>query len=151
MSGEDETGAPTLDTRDWETDSGGAAPPADELFGVLSNAARRHILAYLIETPRTTIEELSDVLVGWAAAESGPVGPRDREPIQASLYHVHLPALADAGLIAYDGAADGGEVELRTLARRTRDVIRLADRYDRIDRSGADGTGTDSLNDGGGA
>lgn len=134
MTGEDRESEPVLDARAWEGDPGGVTPPPDELFRVLSNAARRRILGYLLETTQTTIEEVVDVLVGWAASETGLVGPEDREVIEAGLYHVHLPALSDAGLVAYDAAA--GDVELRTIAGRTRDVIRLANRYDRLDRAG---------------
>jgi DNA-binding transcriptional ArsR family regulator len=136
MTGEDRGSAPTLDSCDWEGEEKGAAPPADELFGVLSNAARRRILAYLLEAPRTTFEELTDVLVGWAASETGFVEAAERETIEIGLYHVHLPVLSEAGLLAYD--AGGGGVELRPLEDRTRDVIRLANQYDRLDRTGGD-------------
>lgn len=103
-----------------ESDCVGAAPPTDALYRVLANPIRRRVLRYLQEHSRATRGELADTLAD----------PEPRAQIELGLHHVHLPALADVGLVAFN--AGDGTVELRSLAKWTRDVIWLVHRYDRI-------------------
>jgi hypothetical protein len=145
MTGEDDGLEPTFDVRGGDGDGDGVTPPADALFELLSNAARRRTLWYLLENPQTTLEEVADVLAGWMAGDGGPVGPTEREAIESGLHHLHLPALAEAGLVVYD--AETGRIDRPQLGGRTRDAIRLAHRYDLVDRSGADGGDPDSESD----
>ena len=109
-------------------DQDACAPDADTLFTVLSEQTRRHALWYLLDSPRTTIDELADVLVGWRASESVVVEPADREDLLISLYHVHLPMLTDCDIVVYD--ADSGEIRLSTLAGPVRELIRFGCRYE---------------------
>lgn len=84
-----------------------------ELFRFLSRPERRCLLYYLRDHECATFEELATVLSGWLQArEAGVevVTPSDRENVRRSLYHVHLPKLADAGFVRYD--RESGEVEL---------------------------------------
>lgn len=104
------------------------APPPDQLFRVLANTTRRRTLWLLLDDPRTTIEELADTLVGWWATENAIIGPEDRQRVATALLHVHLPMLADSGLITYD--TDDGEVRLSSPPEPVRDAIRLSYRYE---------------------
>lgn len=75
----------------------------DELFEVLAHARRRRTLAYLRDIDRTvTVDELAQHV---AAAEHGggeTVSSSDRKQVLTSLYHVHLPKLVEAKLVAWD-------------------------------------------------
>jgi len=75
---------------------------ADERHRLLSNDRRRVALDALAdrETP-TGVEEV-------AAAVARRTGD-DRRGILIALHHVHLPALADAGVLDYD--AEAGRVD----------------------------------------
>lgn len=119
---------------DWEALSG--VPPADELFGVLSNATRRRVLWYLLDYPETTLGELADVLAGWAASERDVVGPEYREAALVALHHRHLPVLVAAGLVTYD--VDSGAVRCGSLPYPVEVVIEFSYQYERA--VGATGT-----------
>lgn len=105
-----------------------AGPTTDEAFTLLRNERRRAVLRDLREHPETTLTELSE-RIGAAEADTTPdrVGSTDRKRVYISLYQTHLPALADAGVVAYD--RDRGAV------RR----LPAADEVDRhLDRLSAD-------------
>lgn len=88
--------------------------PADPdlLFRVLSHVRRRYVLFYLRDRDATSLDELADVVAGWTTADTDALTtPRRRERVLIDLDHVHLPMLADAGLVAYD--RDAGEVTRR--------------------------------------
>ena len=91
----------------------------DEFFDVLSDSRRRFMLAFLqsAEMP-VSVEELATELVAGEAQQ--PVPDRsdaDRDAIEISLMHNHLPKMAEAGLIRYDD---------------TRRTVTLADRTDEV-------------------
>lgn len=91
----------------------------DELFDVLSHPARRFTLRYL-QTADVPLEvsELATELVAWEVER--PVSDRtseDRDAIEVSLLHSHLPKMAAAGLVRYDTA---------------RKTVSLADRTDEV-------------------
>ena len=76
----------------------------DEIFDVLSNSRRRFVLASLegVEIP-VSVEELTREVVAWEAQRSVPGrSDADRNAIEISLMHNHLPKMAEAGLIRYD-------------------------------------------------
>lgn len=91
----------------------------DNLFTALSDPRRRYVL-YFLQTAETTVsvEELSRELVAWDAQRPAPERSGDeRESIEMSLIHHHLPQMAQAGLITYD------------VTERT---VTLADRADEV-------------------
>lgn len=85
--------------RYWsETDSRGNEVPLDVVFGLLSSRQRRYVLQYLTHHSGTVeLRELADQL---ATCEETTVD--DQERLVVSLYHVHLPKLADSGVITFD-------------------------------------------------
>lgn len=73
----------------------------DEVFGLLAARERRRVLQYLTNTEGSaTIDELATALDREDAATTGPGTDPDRTRIE--LYHVHLPKLAEAGIVDLD-------------------------------------------------
>lgn len=86
----------------------------DAVFRAVGNHRRRQVLACLSEQhPRV----LPDLAADVAAREqsTADVASATVDRVRVSLYHVHLPTLADAGLVRYD--RDEGSVALREEAR----------------------------------
>lgn len=84
----------------------------DKLFSVLANRRRRYAL-YCLKTSTTpmTMADVADALVRWETDTSPPAVQETRERVYISLYHCHLPKLADADLISFD--SDQKLVDLR--------------------------------------
>lgn len=78
----------------------------DETLSTLA-ARRRRLLVTVLRDERRPMPraELAEELLRRESGGDG-VGPRERARVVASLHHVHLPMLADAGLIDYDRDAD---------------------------------------------
>ena len=78
----------------------------DSLFDALADTDRRRVLAALLDAQTQTVDDLARTLAGIDGQ------PADRCSAELStnaidrhhlrLYHVHLPRLADAGLVSYD-------------------------------------------------
>ena len=86
-----------------EEENGGhdaVIPSTDLLFELLADRRRRHILQCLTDQPDGVAEftDLVDAVVGHESETDAG----DRETVRTSLYHVHLPKLAEAGVIDYD-------------------------------------------------
>lgn len=77
-------------------------PATDLLFRALGAKQRRWVLYYLRQRSPVSREELTDILVGWQASESGPLGPDARSTVESMLAQVHLPLLESAGMVSYD-------------------------------------------------
>lgn len=84
-------------------DTTGNSVGRDELFSVLANRRRRYVL-YCLKTSKTpmAVADVADALVRWETDESPPAVQETRERVYISLYHCHLPKLADADLISFD-------------------------------------------------
>lgn len=79
---------------------------SDEFYRALANTSRRRLLFALLNTESDTIDDLAELLYGWAStADEQP----EYEQIQSVLYHTHLPTLDAAGLVEFDHEA--GTVE----------------------------------------
>lgn len=90
----------------------------DELFHVLADRRRRYVLHCLeeFETPMA-LTDIANELVRWETNSSPTIVERERAHI--SLYHNHLPKLADLGLVSFDSdhktaeiSEDSGELPL---------------------------------------
>lgn len=75
----------------------------EDALRALSTRQQRYVLYHLLDEERATLSELADVLAGWmAASENGVTTGVERSSLRMRLYHVYLPKLADAGLLAFD-------------------------------------------------
>jgi DNA-binding transcriptional ArsR family regulator len=76
----------------------------DELFQILSNSRRRHIIYYLAEAGEPL--SLNRLATKIAAAESGTpeaeITSEERQRVYISLYQTHLPKLEEGGIVSYD-------------------------------------------------
>ncbi|PGF16743.1 hypothetical protein CP556_11855 [Natrinema sp. CBA1119] len=100
--------------------------PIDSSFTALSDPSRRSLCRYAMrtETERVSSEELVDYVV--ERAPEPVAADADRQTIALELHHVHLPKLANAGLIEYDRQNDVVHVDRATIAdrlERARDTI----------------------------
>jgi len=78
----------------------------DKLHRILASERRRLILSYLATTSAETtgIDELINAVARREHPHRGPA--TYREHIEIDLHHVHLPKLADAGVIEYDPVSE---------------------------------------------
>lgn len=101
--------------------------PLDELFDALADWRRRCVLRCLQASDRPTA--LADVAAEVAArtsdSASAEVSEETVERVYASLYHVHVPKLADVGVVDYD--RDRATVALTDDADRARPFLEAAD------------------------
>jgi hypothetical protein len=68
----------------------------DRSCDLLRNALRRHVIYALRENGPATADELAEAVVSAGVSDC-----RDR--VLTSLVHTHLPKLAEAGVVEYDG------------------------------------------------
>ncbi|MCU4754270.1 hypothetical protein OB919_20185 [Halobacteria archaeon AArc-curdl1] len=92
----------------------------DDLFKVLGNRRRRHVLHYLEWRDRPVgLDELAERIAAWENdTTEEAIGSTERKRVYTALQQFHLPKLEEAHLIAYDDR-DG------TVAR--------TDAWDRVD------------------
>lgn len=98
-------------TADTRSHSSERDAPLDTTFSALANRRCRVVLRQLAESDDALVVDdlvtrLADELDDEAVSETS---------LRTSLYHTHLPKLADAGLVEYD--PDSGLVRLRTDSR----------------------------------
>ncbi len=94
--------------------SGPAHLADDEFYRALADRTRRRLAYYLTMQSETTVEDSTTALVGWDVSGQGSMAsPSDHKEMRTALEHVHLPMLADAGLIEYD--PDSGTVAAEDL------------------------------------
>lgn len=94
----------------------------DQLYRALASAQRRRLLYVLLVEQESAVGKLATVLAGWDATEAGGMAtPEDRGQIRVALEHVHLPALAEFGLVTYD--RDDGTVRVEPLDDAVFDLI----------------------------
>jgi hypothetical protein len=80
-----------------------ASPDWDKIYDALADRRRRYVLSCL-KTSRTPIalSDVADTIVRWETDTEPTEVQEKREQIYASLYHWHLPKLADANLVSFD-------------------------------------------------
>lgn len=88
------------------TDQSTAAISPDTIHDLLSSARRRHLISYLLERQDETVAV--DDVIDWLTREEhpdrGPIAHRERVAID--IHHVHIPKLANAGVIEHDPVAE---------------------------------------------
>ena len=82
----------------------GTESPTDALFEVLASRHRRHVLAELAR--RRTLTTVPELARRVAARENdcpaADVPADECDSVESTLYHAHLPKLADLGFVEYD-------------------------------------------------
>ncbi|WP_155120586.1 DUF7344 domain-containing protein [Haloprofundus marisrubri] len=78
--------------------------------GAVGHPRRRAVLAYLTEQRRPVL--LEDLAVAVARREYDSPSSEDIEEVLTALYHRHLPKLATADIVDYEGEGDWISVEL---------------------------------------
>jgi len=101
-------------------------PPPDDLFSALASSKRRRLLAALPAQSAMTLDELTDILVGWQSTTDGPVGPDEWAKVKIELVHAHLPLLADVGLITYEDE----EIERAEYPEPVEELVTFAGEYE---------------------
>lgn len=69
-------------------------PALDETFRTMASSERRRVLTALADR-----DSSSD---GLSVPGEVPIGDRDREMLDRTLYHTHLPVLDDGGFVRWD-------------------------------------------------
>jgi DNA-binding transcriptional ArsR family regulator len=84
----------------------------DDLFSMLRNERRREVIHYLHgHEGEVDLRELSEYIAAMEnECDPEEVTYKQRKRVQTALYQMHLPKLADQGIVAYDRRA--GRVEL---------------------------------------
>lgn len=79
----------------------------DDTLNVLKNPERRRILQYFEaeSVESVTIEELASHLAS-AKPDRPAAESRDQRTLEIRLHHVHLPKLADYGVLEFDARSD---------------------------------------------
>ncbi|WP_135851944.1 DUF7344 domain-containing protein [Halorussus salinus] len=76
----------------------------DDVFAALNNPRRRYLVYTLVEgSDEETLTELATKIAAWEDdVSTDEVTDERRKRVQASLYHSHVPKLADLGVLSYD-------------------------------------------------
>lgn len=86
-------------------------PRLNEAFDLLAHPYRRYVLYHLTnETEVVSIETLATAITGWDGDQTGTARNNAVKTVETALRHIHLPKLADAGIVAFHQEA--GTVEL---------------------------------------
>lgn len=75
----------------------------DDVFEALGHARRRYLLYTLVQgNSEETLPEMATKIVAWEQEKPvSEVTEEERRQVQASLYHSHVPKLADLGVLTY--------------------------------------------------
>lgn len=106
---------PTTKTLDWQ-----------DVFYVLSNARRRHVIEYVRQHERTALDELATFIAGEASDED------TYKSVYVSLQQTHLPVLDERNIVHYEDESNTirrgprlDDVELYTHAGNRRRYINV--------------------------
>ena len=96
----------------------------DETLKLVADQTRRRLLWRLDGASELSVELLADELADHGETQTdGGTRADGRRTVEVALCHVHLPRLADAGVIDYDREA--GTVEPTDRTEAVREVIDL--------------------------
>lgn len=85
----------------------------DQFYRALGSKQRRRLLYVLLDEGECTVGEITTILSGWEATETGTMETaEDRNRLAIELKHAHLPLLVEAGLITHDRRSDTVGIEL---------------------------------------
>lgn len=98
----------------------------DEILRILAANYRRWILYLLLNRDVGTLEELVPLL--WLLSEAAGDDRVDETRLTIQLQQIHLPKLADAGLIEYDHRT--GDIALTEKADAVREQLATIKRWE---------------------
>ena len=84
-----------------------------DIFGVLQNNRRRHVLEYLQSNGSQSVRDISEAVACIEAGTDEPVSSV-RKSIYVSLLQTHLPKMEKLGILTFNGTGD--KVELMPAA-----------------------------------
>lgn len=78
--------------------------PVDELFGLLANERRQALISVLATRDGPVdVDELTRAIAALeTSTDATDVDEADLRRVRLTLHHVHLPKMADRGVISYD-------------------------------------------------
>jgi hypothetical protein len=107
---------------------------SDDVFLALADPYRRFGVYYLQSRGPTTLGELATVLVGWVTADEHGMATRaDRAEVLQALRSVHLPKLADAGLVTFDPETDRVDI-VGSLPSNVETLLAWSREYEHVSR-----------------
>ncbi|WP_418286028.1 DUF7344 domain-containing protein [Halorubrum sp. DTA46] len=117
--------------QDTETDTGSESPSSEgqeipvevlelaHVYEALSHPRRRYLCYSLLEDTRRSLRELARNIAAWEnEIPEDAVTDSQQQRVYVSLYHVHVPKLADDGVVWFDAAS-----ETVTAARNAEQVL----------------------------
>jgi len=122
----------SADADTWSLDAETVAPYPDELFRALNDRTRRQILFLLFQQSAVSVETLVEMINSSRQSDEFQAGLSEQEQTGTDLEHVHLPLLADVGIVTYDRIEN--EVQLEPLATPVEELIQFAISYERAYR-----------------
>lgn len=79
----------------------------DHVYEALAHSRRRYLCYTLLEDTEWSLDELSRKVAAYENDVSeGSVAPDQHERVYVSLYHAHVPKLADDGVITFDESTE---------------------------------------------
>lgn len=117
-----------------------AAVESDDGIAILSERRRRHLLycLYMYSNP-VLLPDIAHQITVWEAPEECSIGLQQRLQTYMSLYHDHVPALVDAGMVEYDQQEDMVELGPAVDRIEPRLESRLRSEIDELLRAESDG------------
>lgn len=102
----------------------------DEMFEMLSNRRRRHVLHYLQNSEQqATLSDLAEQIAAWENnTEVKDISASERKTVYTSLQQFHLPKMNKTGAVEYDQRT--GEVDITNAAKELDVYLEVVDRYD---------------------
>ncbi|TMT77986.1 ArsR family transcriptional regulator [Haloterrigena sp. H1] len=84
----------------------------NQLFDLLRNPRRRYVLYYLTNhADPVEFDTLASELAAWEANDTGMTATDETvESIRTTLHHIHLPKLADTGVVTVDSESETVEL-----------------------------------------
>ncbi len=102
----------------------------DEIFEILSNRRRRHVLHCLKQRhEEVDIGEVSEQVAAWETGKTvSDVGAAERKRVYTALQQCHLPRMDEKGIVRFE--RDGGVVELGETAEDIDIYMEITEQYD---------------------
>jgi hypothetical protein len=106
------------DREDSKTSAGSAeipdvTPPPSEVLEIdyvyeaLAHSRRRYLCYTLLEETEWTLDELARKIAAWENdSPEDEITNRQQQRIYLSLYHSHIPKLADIGVLSFDDTTE---------------------------------------------